>query len=125
MTVESAGMALDGAVSFSPWPSIDSAAAESWRSVYAHYRPGQEADDVGLVIWGWANLVRAALEQAGPNLSRASFVAALNRLNFSTAYWNPTAYSSSNRFGPTSVAVMQADGQSKRWRQISGFTSSF
>jgi hypothetical protein len=52
-------------------------------------------------------------------------VAALDRLRFADPSWNPVDYSASNRYGPTSVAVFQADGQSKRWRQISGFASSF
>lgn len=124
MTLESAGMAMDGAITFSPWPSIDSAAANAWKSAYQQYKPGSQPTDVGLIMWGWANLVRAAAEKAGPNLSRASFVAAMNSLQFNQPYWNPANYMG-NRYGPLSVAVFQGDGQAKRWRQISAFSSSF
>jgi branched-chain amino acid transport system substrate-binding protein len=124
MTLESAGMAMDGAVTFSPWPTIDSAAANEWRTTYAKYKPGAQADDIGLIIWGWANLVRSAVEKAGPDLSRASFVAALNSLQFNQPYWNPVSYAG-NHYGPTAVAVFQADGQAKRWRQVSNFASAY
>ena len=124
MTLESAGMAMDGAITFSPWPSIDSAAANAWKSAYQKYKPGSQPTDVGLIMWGWANLVRAAAQKAGPNLSRASFVAAMDALQFNQPYWNPASYVG-NRYGPMSVAVFQGDGQAKRWRQISGFSSAF
>jgi branched-chain amino acid transport system substrate-binding protein len=125
MTLESAGMAMDGAIAFSPWPSIDSAAANTWKSAYQKYKPGAQPTDVGLVLWGWANLIRTAVEQAGPDLSRASFVAAMSTLRFDQPYWNPADYRGGNRYGPTSVAVFQGDGQAKRWRQISAFASAF
>lgn len=125
MTLESAGMAMDGAIAFSPWPSIDSAAANAWKSAYQKYKPGAQPTDVGLILWGWANLIRSAAEKAGPDLSRASFVAAMSTLQFDQPYWNPADYRGGNRYGPTSVAVFQGDGQAKRWRQISAFASAF
>ena len=125
MVLQSAGMALDGAISFSPWPAVDSAAASDYRSVYAQARPGKDPPDIGLIVWGWAMLVRQAVENAGSQLSRASFVSALNALQFSPPYWNPIAYTSSDHRGANAVAVFRADGQAKRWQQIAGFSSGF
>lgn len=125
LVLESAGAALDGAVTFSPWPSVDSAAAAEFRDVYTHYRPGKEATDVGLVMWGWAAVIRAIVEQAGPNLSRAAVAQALQNLKVNDPAWNPLTFGPDQHGGSTSVAVFTADGQAKRWRQITGFAESF
>ena len=125
LTLQSAGMAMDGAVSFSPWAACESAAASEYRSVYAKYRPGKDPPDIGLVIWGWAMLVKAALEKAGSNLSRAALVGALNSFQFSPSYWNPVSYTATDHRGASSVAVFVADGQAKVWRQVAGFTTAF
>jgi len=125
LVLESAGAALDGAVTFSPWPTVDSAAAATYRNVYAHYRPGKEATDVGLVMWGWAVVIRTIVEQAGPNLSRLAVAEALQNLKVNDPTWNPLTFGPNQHGGSTSVAVFTADGQAKRWRQITGFAGSF
>lgn len=125
MTLQSAGMAMDGAVTLSPWASIDSSAASQWKQVDAQYNPGAAPDDVGLVIFGLASLLQAALQAAGPHLSEASLVAALNALHFSAPFWGPITYSATNHLGPTSVAVFKGDGQAQRFDQVSGFASGF
>lgn len=122
LVLESAGAALDGAVTFSPWPSVDSAAAAEYRDVFRHYRPGKEPSDVGLVIWGWASVVRAVVEKAGPDLSRAAVAGALQDLQVATPAWNPLTFTPTEHRGSTSVAVFAADGQAKRWRQIADFS---
>jgi ABC-type branched-subunit amino acid transport system substrate-binding protein len=124
LVLESAGAALDGAVTFSPWPSVDSAAAAEYRDVFRQYRPGKDPSDVGLVIWGWASVVRAVVEAAGPDLSRASIVGAFQNLQVSPPAWNPLTFTPDEHRGSTSVAVFAADGQAKRWRQIADFTDS-
>jgi len=125
LSMESAGAALDGAVVFSPWPSIDSAAANEYKAAFRKYLPKAEPDDIGLIIWGWGMLARQALLDAGPQLSRASLVGALNTFDFNVSYWNPVRYTATDHRGPRAVAVFRGDGQAKRWRQISGFRTSF
>jgi ABC-type branched-subunit amino acid transport system substrate-binding protein len=125
MVLQSAGMAMDGAISLSPWPAVDSAAAGEYRSAYAQARGGKEAPDIGLIVWGWGMLARHAIEQAGPSLSRASLVAALNSMQFSPPYWNPINYTTSDHRGSQAASVFRADGQAKRWRQVAGFSSAF
>jgi branched-chain amino acid transport system substrate-binding protein len=125
MAVEAAGAALDGAISFSPWPSVDSNDAAGYRAAYQKARPGKDPSDIGLVMWGWGNLARAVLDRAGPQLSRASFVDALQNFEFTAPYWNPVRYAAGDHRGTASVAVLRADGQARRWRQISGFSDRF
>jgi branched-chain amino acid transport system substrate-binding protein len=125
LSMESAGMALDGAVVFSPWPSVDSAAANQYKAAFAKYAPKATPDDIGLIIWGWGMLARQALLDAGPKLSAASLVGALNHLDFNQPFWNPVSYSPADHSGPTTVAVFRGDGQAKRWRQVEGFRASF
>ncbi len=125
MVLESAGSALDGAIVLSPWPTIDSAAADEFKAVWKKYRPNKEPEDLGLIVWGWANLVYAAMEKAGPQLSRASFVAALNNLGYNRPYWAPIRYTPTDHRGTNYVAVFRADAQAKRWRQVTGFVTGF
>ncbi|HLF41031.1 MAG TPA: ABC transporter substrate-binding protein [Acidimicrobiia bacterium] len=125
MVLEAAGSAMDGAISFSPWPSVDSADAAEYRATFQRARPGKEPTDIGLVFWGWGNLIRTALEKTGPALSRSSLADALDTLEFTAPYWNPVRYRPGDRRGTGSVAVFRADGQARRWRQISGFTDRF
>jgi ABC-type branched-subunit amino acid transport system substrate-binding protein len=125
MTLESAGMAMDGAISFSPWASIDSAAADQWKSVDERYNPGTTPDDIGLIVFGWGSLIRAVLQATGPDLTEASLASAMSSLSYSVPFWAPITYTPTNHLGPTSVAVFKADGQAKRWDQITGFESSF
>lgn len=125
LTMESAGTAMDGAITFSPWASIDSAATKGYKDAFRRYKPNATADDLGLIIWGWAMLARGALEDAGPRLSRASFVGAMDGLRFSEPYWHPLSFTASDHRGARSVAVFRGDGQAKRWRQIQGFRASF
>lgn len=125
LVLESAGSALDGAVTFSPWPSVDSAAAAEYRSVYQQYRPSKDASDVGLVMWGWMTVVRSIIEKAGASLSRAAVVSAMQNLTVNGPTWNPLTYTPDQHTGSQQVAVFSADGQAKRWRQITGFAGSF
>ncbi len=125
LSMQSAGAALDGAVVFSPWSSIDSPASQSFKDAFKKYAPNGTPDDIGLIIWGWAMLSRAAIEGAGSSLSRATFVNSLNHLSFDAPFWQPIHYTATNHSGASSVAVFRGDGQAKRWIQIQGFTSRF
>jgi branched-chain amino acid transport system substrate-binding protein len=125
LVLESAGMAMDGAITFSPWVSIDSAAAAQWRQIYSKYNNGAQADDIGLIIFGLAELGLAVMKAAGPNMSVASVIAQLDDFSWSSPFWAPVSYSTADHMGPTSVCVFRADGQAKRWVQIAGFSSSF
>lgn len=125
LTLESAGKAMDGAVVLSNWASIDSPAADGFKAVLKRYAPNAKPDDVGLVMWGWVNLVRAALLDAGKDLSAASLVQALNRLDFDEPYWHRVRFTPTDHRGARSVAVFRGDGAAKRWRQIEGFSTGF
>ena len=125
MVLESAGMALDGSVVLSPWASIDSAATDEFKDVYRRYRPNGEPQDIGLIMWGWSQLVREAVERVpADHISRASLVAAMDGFEFQKPYWHPVSYTADDHRGADSVVVMRADGQARRWRQVTGFTSS-
>lgn len=125
MTLESAGTALDGAISFSPWPSIDSAASDEFKQVYARYQPNDDPEDIGLIIWGWTMMIAAIIEDAGEDLSRRSVVEAVRGLELNRADWNPLSYPRLGNRGGDAVAVFRADGQAKRWRQVAGFSTEF
>jgi len=124
LTLQSGGDAFKGAVVFSPWCTLSNGAASDYKAAYAKYKPGKTPDDLGLIIWGYANMIKTAVLGAGKNLSRASFVDSMNRLQFSAGYWNPLSYTPTDHRGPRVVTVFTSDG-GPSWTQISGFTGSF
>jgi ABC-type branched-subunit amino acid transport system substrate-binding protein len=125
LSLQSAGKALDGALVFSPWCTLDNPAANDYKAAYAKYKPGKTPDDLGLIIWGYANMIKQALLGAGKNLTRAAFVDSMNRLQFSAGYWNPLSYTPTDHRGPRVVTVFRGDGNAQKWVQISGFAGSF
>ena len=124
LTLQSGGDAFKGAVVFSPWCTLSNGAASDYKAAYAKYKPGKTPDDLGLIIWGYANMIKTAVLGAGKNLSRAAFVDSMNRLQFSAGYWNPLSYTPTDHRGPRLVTVFTSDG-GPAWTQISGFTGSF
>lgn len=125
MTLEAAGAALDGAISFSPWPSIDSSASDAFKQAYARYQPHDDPEDIGLIIWGWTMVLAALVQDAGEDLSRRSVVEAVRGLELDRPDWNPLSYPRLGNRGGDAVAVFRADGQAKRWRQVAGFSTGF
>jgi ABC-type branched-subunit amino acid transport system substrate-binding protein len=124
LTLQSGTDAFKGAVVFSPWCTLDNAAANDYKAAYAKYKPGKTPDDLGLIIWGYANMIKTAVLSAGKSLSRASFVDAMNRMQFSAGYWNPLTYTPTDHRGPRVVTVFTSNG-GQSWIQTSGFTGSF
>jgi hypothetical protein len=104
---------------------LDNPAANDYKAAYAKYKPGKTPDDLGLIIWGYANMIKQALLGAGKNLTRAAFVDSMNRLQFSAGYWNPLSYTPTDHRGPRVVTVFRGDGNAQKWVQISGFAGSF
>ena len=124
LTLQSGGDAFKGAIVFSPWCTLSNGAASDYKAAYAKYKPGKTPDDLGLIIWGYANMIKTAVLAAGKSLSRASFVDSMNRMQFSAGYWNPLSYTPTDHRGPRVVNVFTSNG-GPTWTQISGFTGSF
>lgn len=82
------------------------------------YQPNSNADedDVGLVIYGFAQLLTQALRETGPELDRERFVETMETKmsGFDSGYLSPPTFGPGDRSGPQVVAVTRCC-TSNRW----------
>jgi branched-chain amino acid transport system substrate-binding protein len=115
----------NGATFFSPFPGLDK--IDSMDPAYQQaYQSENHAngDDIGLALWGGEKLLAAQLMAAGKDLSRQSFVAAVNGKTFSTGVY-PDANFSKSHFGGTAVHVLVANCSKNAYDTQSTFKNSF
>jgi branched-chain amino acid transport system substrate-binding protein len=105
---------------FSPWVSVQSPRAKTYRDAFRKYN-GSAADDLGLASWGLSEVLDSALEAVGPNLGRDTFRTAFQNLNVSDYdTWGPIdcggkpPYNCSNH-----VAVYEDAGTT--WNMVGDF----
>jgi ABC-type branched-subunit amino acid transport system substrate-binding protein len=115
------------AVFLSPFPQLDviDRFDANYRATYRRYN-GQEADDLGLAIWGLDKTLHQFLTATGPDLSRSRFLATLTSgREFASGVFPPLRYGPGRqRFGATQAHVLEADCANRRWRTRATFVSS-
>jgi ABC-type branched-subunit amino acid transport system substrate-binding protein len=119
--------AIGPAKFFSPFPQldvIDQLDADYQRS-YQKYNGGK-GDDIGVAEWGLSKVIGAMLQAAGKDLSRQSFLAALESgKEFATNVYPIVSYSGTVRFGAKSAHLLEADCNSRSFKTIAQFTTGF
>lgn len=119
------GEVQGGASFFSPTPGLDQADAldpdynKAYQATY-----GQKGDDIGLLLWGAEKEIGTELAAAGKNLTRQSFVAAINGKHFHTGLYPDVDYSKSH-FGGTGVQVQIINCAKQQYDTQFTFKSSF
>jgi ABC-type branched-subunit amino acid transport system substrate-binding protein len=110
----------------SPFPELD--VIDRFDADYkAMYRKvnGQEADDLGLVLWGLDKTLHRFFEATGGDLSRPRFLATLRSgREFASNILPPVRYSPGNPFGASQAHVLEADCSSRTYRTLHTFVSS-
>src|SRR5436853_325969 len=98
------GALKNGASFFSPFQGLDAVdqVDPDFHKAYAN------GDDIGFALWGAEKLLTAQLKAAGRNLTRQSFVAAVQGKSFNTGVYPAVDFSQSH-FGGTAVHVLKAD----------------
>jgi|GEM_PF-1057572 len=126
--VAEAGCPAIGQAKFlSPFPQLDviDKLDPDYQKSYEKYN-GQKGDDIGLAEWGLSKVIGAMLQAAGKDLSRQSFVAALQSgRQFNTNVYPVVSYSGSIRFGAKSSHLLEADCNSRTFKTIAEFTTGF
>lgn len=119
--------AIGPAKFFSPFPQldvIDNLDADYQKS-YQKYNGGK-GDDIGLAEWGLSKVIGSMLQAAGKDLSRQSFLAALESgKEFATNVYPVVSYSGTIRFGAKSAHLLEADCNSRSFKTIAQFTTGF
>jgi ABC-type branched-subunit amino acid transport system substrate-binding protein len=93
---------------FSPFPGWNATDQfdPAYRPAFAKQHPSSKIDDISWALWSAEKLLGAQLAAAGPNLTRQSFIAAVNGKSFQTGIYPPVNYAAS-RFGGTGVHVVK------------------
>jgi ABC-type branched-subunit amino acid transport system substrate-binding protein len=111
-----------GAHFFSPYQGLDATDPDYQKAYQA--QNGQAGDDIGYALWGAEKLLTQELIAGGKDLSRQSFLAALQGKSFTTGVY-PTVNYSSSRFGGTATHVLQADCTKSQYATEAQNKSSF
>ena len=126
--VAEAGCPAIGAAKFlSPFPQLDviDKLDPDYQKSYEKYNGGR-GDDIGLAEWGLSKVIGAMLQAAGKDLTRQSFVNALESgRDFTTNVYPVVSYSGNIRFGAKSSHLLEADCNSRTFKTIAEFTSGF
>jgi ABC-type branched-subunit amino acid transport system substrate-binding protein len=126
--VAEAGCPAIGAAKFlSPFPQLDviDKLDPDYQKSYQKYN-NSKGDDIGLAEWGLSKVVGTMLAAAGKDLSRQSFVGALESgKEFATNVYPVVSYSGSIRFGAKSSHLLEADCKSRSFKTIAQFTTGF
>jgi branched-chain amino acid transport system substrate-binding protein len=119
--------AIGPAKFFSPFPQLDviDQLDPDYQKSYQKYNGGK-GDDIGLAEWGLSKVVGAMAQAAGKDLSRQSFMAALESgKEFATNVYPIVSYSGTVRFGAKSAHLLEADCSKRAFKTIAQFTTGF
>jgi len=99
---------MNGAKFFSPSYSYDEVNRQRSAPDKAFKRAGGY-DDIQFLLWGLMRTIHQMLDETGPNLSRQSFIAAVQGSSFKSEVFPDLKYSPNNHFGASTVHVLRAD----------------
>ncbi|MPY83715.1 MAG: ABC transporter substrate-binding protein [Actinophytocola sp.] len=102
---------LDNAQFFSGFPQLDkiNQLDPAFEPAYRKENDGADPDDIGIAMWGIEKLISQMLAAGGKDLSRQSFMAALDSgQTFSNNVYPPVNFGQS-RFGGTGMHLLRAD----------------
>jgi ABC-type branched-subunit amino acid transport system substrate-binding protein len=93
---------------FSPFPGWDKTNDfdPAYRPAFQQQHPSSKIDDISWALWAAEKVLAAQLASPGRNLTRQSFVAAVNGKSFTTGVYPVVNYATS-RFGGTGVHVLK------------------
>jgi ABC-type branched-subunit amino acid transport system substrate-binding protein len=125
-TVARVGGENIGAAKFlSPFPQLDviDRLDPDFRKAFRDQGKG-DPDDIALALWGLNKTLAAMFNEAGPDMSRQSFVQTLESgKEFGSGVYPPVRFSPDNHFGGRQAHLLEAD--SGAFRTIAQFVSSF
>ena len=102
---------LDGCISLSPSRSpldTDNELTRQAHDTWAANYPGQKFPSDGETFWGYFDVLREALKQAGTDLNRHSFLQALGKLDYDNGLFNPIHFEG-QKVNQAGVVVLKAN----------------
>ncbi|MGH9203880.1 MAG: ABC transporter substrate-binding protein, partial [Vicinamibacterales bacterium] len=103
--------AIDKALFFSPFPGLDKIDSldPNYRKAYREKNPGEEPDDIGIVLWGLNKTLHEMFKNVGADLSRQSFISKTQVGAFTSNVFPPLKYTAQNHFGSSQVHLLKAN----------------
>jgi ABC-type branched-subunit amino acid transport system substrate-binding protein len=103
---------VNGATFLSPFPGLDviNDLDPDFEAAYAQFGGGEEADDIGLALWGLNKTVQLMFTETGDELARAALMNTIeNGEPIDSGVFPAVEYSPDNHFGGTGAQILQAD----------------
>jgi branched-chain amino acid transport system substrate-binding protein len=110
----------------SPFPQLDviDRLDPNYKAEYRKVN-GEEADDLGLALWGLDKTLHQFFEATGRDLSRPRFMATLRSgRQFASNVLPPVHYSPGNPFGASQAHVLEADCSTRTYKTLHTFVSA-
>ena len=89
------------------------------------FRKAGGRDDIELALWGLNKTIHQVIVKSGKNLSRQSFVQALENNQIKSGVYPDLRHSSSNHFGATSMHALISDCGSGTYKTLKPFATKF
>jgi branched-chain amino acid transport system substrate-binding protein len=108
----------------SPFPGLDvvDELDPDFRAAYEQHAGGEEADDIGLALWGLNKALHLMMEQTGDELGRAAFMNAVEAGEpFETGVYPPVTVTPEDHFGGTGAHLLQADCEARQYTTAEQF----
>jgi branched-chain amino acid transport system substrate-binding protein len=118
---------LSKSLYLSPFPGLDAIDRldANYRREY-RAQTGSEPDDLGIALWGLNKSVHQFFNAAGKDMTRQSFVQALETGRvFASNVFPPVQYSARNHFGAASSHLLRADCNARQWKTAATFVNRF
>ena len=119
---------IAGARFLSPFPQLDviDRFDADYKPTYRKYNKGEEPDDLGLMVWGLEKTLHQFLKAAGPDLSRSKLMATLESgQEFVSNVFPPARFGPTKHFGATQAHLLEADCNSRSYKTLATFATSF
>ena len=116
---------IAGARFLSPFPQLDviDRFDPDYRAMYRKVN-GEEADDLGLAMWGLDKTLKQFFDATGRDLSRPRLLATITSgREFASSVLPPVRYTPENHFGAAQAHLLEADCQNRRYRTVASFVS--
>jgi len=112
---------------FSPFPQLDLVPElePDYLTAYEQFGQGEDADDIGLALWGLNKTIRLLFDAAGEELGRVALLDAIEGGDvYDTELYAPVSYSPDNHFGSTGAHLLKADCDSKTYTTQQDFVEA-
>ncbi len=98
----------------------------NYQPAYRQKNPGQQPDDIGILLWGIEKAVRLMLESDGPTPSRQSLMKKLSAGKpYATNVFSPMQYGGVPHFGVKQTTLLTLDCGDLQYKTTKAFASSF